>query len=279
MSNLSSIKLPSGAIYNFKDTQARADIANIKNSTTGGMHWVGVTTTALTDHATTSPINIQSGETTTKYTQKSGDVVGYGDSEFVWSDVEGEWRYFGNLGSLKALAFKDNASGSYTPAGSVNTSFTGKKATISSSFTPAGNVSGSVTPTGTNEASSVTITPSTTSVYQMGSAGSVTAGSKAACTLPVFSTSVSGETLTLGWTAGSFVANTPTAVTLPTRAEVKNVWNGYTKASAAAQKFTGSASTIAASFTGTKGTATAAYTPEGTANSSFTGTAATITVK
>lgn len=279
MSDLSSIKLPSGATYNLKDAQARADIANLKNSTTGGMHWVGVSVTALTDHATTSPITIKSGETTAEYTQKSGDVVGYGDSEFVWSDVEGMWRYFGNLGSLKALAFKDNASGSYTPAGSVSTSFTGKKATISSSFTPAGNVTGSVTPAGANAASSVTITPSTTSVYQMNTVGSVTAGSKAACTLPVFSTSVSGEQLTLGWSAGSFTANTPTAVTLPTRAEVKNVWNGYTAASAAAQKFTGSASTISASFAGTAGTATATYTPEGTTNSSFTGTAATITVK
>ena len=65
---------------------------------------------------------------------------------------------------------------------------------------------------------------------------------------------------------------------LPTRAEVKNLWNGVTSATAAAQTFTGASSAISASFTGTAGTATADYTPAVTASGSFTGTKATITV-
>lgn len=274
MADISVITLPSGSSYNLKDAQARQDIANIKTAASGGMHFVGKTTTALTDGATTSPIMI--GET--EYTPKAGDVVAYEKSEFVWSDATNKWIWFGDLGSLKKLAFKDNASGSYTPAGSVSVSATGTKATIKSSYTPTGTVSGSVTPKGSNAASTVSITPTTTSVFQMGSAGSVTAGSKASCSLPVFSTSVTGETLNLSWSAGSFTPNTPTAVTMPTRTEVKNLWNGVTSATAAAQTFTGASSAISASFTGTAGTATADYTPEVTASGSFTGTKATITV-
>lgn len=274
MADISVITLPSGSSYNLKDAQARQDIANIKTAASGAMHFIGETTTALADGATTSPIMIEEKE----YTPNAGDVVAYEKSEFVWSAVANKWIWFGDLGSLKKLAFKDSASGSYTPAGSVSVGVTGTKATIKSSFTPAGSVSGSVTPKGANAASTVSITPTTTSVFQMGSAGSVTAGSKASCSLPVFSTSVTGETLKLAWTAGSFTPNTPTAVTMPTRAEVKNLWNGVKSATAAAQAFTGAPSAISASFTGTAGTATADYTPAVTASGSFTGTKATITV-
>lgn len=274
MADISVITLPSGSSYNLKDAQARQDIANIKTAASGAMHFIGETTTALADGATTSPIMIEEKE----YTPNAGDVVAYDKSEFVWSAVANKWIWFGDLGSLKKLAFKDSASGSYTPAGSVSVSATGTRATINSSYTPAGTVSGSVTPKGSNAASTVSITPTTTSVYQMSSAGSVTAGSKASCSLPVFSTSVTGETLKLSWSAGSFTANTPTTVTLPTRAEVKNLWNGVTSATAAAQAFTGASSAISASFTGTAGTATADYTPAVTASGSFTGTKATITV-
>ena len=111
---------------------------------------------------------------------------------------------------------------------------------------------------GSNASSSVSITPSTTAVYSMTSAGSVTAGTKASFTRGTFS---QGTLPTMTWAmdstdtkklnitfsqgtlpthaADSFTANTPTAVTLPGRSSAINAWTGYTAATAAAQVFTG----------------------------------------
>lgn len=111
---------------------------------------------------------------------------------------------------------------------------------------------------GSNAASSVSITPTTTAVYSMTSAGSVTAGTKASFTRGTFS---QGTLPTMTWAmdstdtkklnitfsqgtlpthaADSFTANTPTAVTLPGRSSVINAWTGYSAATAAAQTFTG----------------------------------------
>ena len=112
---------------------------------------------------------------------------------------------------------------------------------------------------GSNASSSVTITPTTTDVYSMTSAGSVTAGTKASFTRGTFS---QGTLPTMTWTmdstdtkklnitfsqgtlpthaADSFTANTPTAVTLPGRSSSAiKVWTGYSAATAAAQAFTG----------------------------------------
>ena len=112
---------------------------------------------------------------------------------------------------------------------------------------------------GSNASSSVTITPTTTDVYSMTSAGSVTAGTKASFTRGTFS---QGTLPTMTWAmdstdtkklnitfsqgtlpthaADSFTANTPTAVTLPGRSSSAiKAWTGYSAATAAAQAFTG----------------------------------------
>ena len=108
----------SGVQYDIKDAKAWADIEDIKSSITGAMHWAGFTTTALTDGATTNPIVID-GE---NYTAKAGDVVAIdGDTyeeekEFVFNGTK--WQKMGPAGSFKALAFKDNATGDVTCAGS-----------------------------------------------------------------------------------------------------------------------------------------------------------------
>ena len=94
-----------------KDAEARQEIADIKSSITGAMHYAGVTTTEISDGSTTGTITI-GGES---YTAKNGDVVIYGELEFVWNGSK--WQELGSTGSLKALAFKDNASATYTPAG------------------------------------------------------------------------------------------------------------------------------------------------------------------
>lgn len=279
MAELSNIELPSGSVYTFADSSARKEIETIKERQSSVMSYAGITTTALSDGATTKPIKIQKADgTEVEYTQANGDVVEYGKLEFIWSDKNGYWSEFGSTGSLKALAFKSSASGSYTPAGTVSSTLTGTQTTIKSTYTPMGTVSGTSTAKGTNAASSVSITPKTTSLYQMSSDGSVTSGSSASCTFPKLNVTVEGETLKLGWVDGSFTTNTPTKVTLPSRAQVTGLWNGYSAATAAAQTFTGAETAISASFSGTAGEASATYTPAGKVSSSFSGSAKTVEV-
>lgn len=279
MADISKITLPSGSTYDIKDAEARASIASLKSEMGSLGSYLGATTTALEDGATTSPITIKDGDDTKSVTPSSaGDwTVDSSNVTYIWTGSQ--WDQLGSAGAIKSLAYKDSASGTYTPTGNVSVSSVGAKTTINASYIPEGSVSGSVTPKGTNAASTVSITPSTTTVYSMTSAGSVTAGTAPTCTLPTFSTSVSGETLTLGWNAGTFSAGSATKVTLPTRSQVTNLWNGYTSATAAAQTFTGASSALNASFTGTKGTASADYTPVVNSTGTFTGNQATITVK
>lgn len=283
MADLSKIKLPSGTSYNLKDATARADIETLKSSISSGMHYIGETTTALTDGATTNPITIDSKQVTAK----SGDLVIYEKKEFIFSDTDTKWHEFGDMGSLKTLAFKDSASASYTPTGSVTSTVTASSSTVESSYTPSGTITidtdsdgtTNYTPAGTVSVPTVSVTPSVTTKYVASSTtsgGSVTAGSAAACTLPVFSTSVTDETLTLSWASGSFTANTPTKVTLPTFTSQK-IATGISSASASQPTFTGTGASLKADFIGTSGTATGSVTPQVKVTSSFTGNQATIT--
>ena len=151
--------------------------------------------------------------------------------------------------ALKALAYKDSIS--YTPAGTI----------ANTSITPEGTISStSITPAGTNAKSAVTIKATTTDVYSMTSAGSVTAGAAASLSM-----SVVDEVLSFSWTT-----NTPTVVTLPGRSSVIKAWTGYTtgvdNTYAAAQAFTGTAASHNHTFTGTAVSH----------NHTFTGTAATL---
>ena len=116
MTDISEITLPSGATYDIKDATARHEINILKGSNTGAMHYAGVTTTALADGSNTSPIKINNAD----YTPLNGDVVIYNSLELVWSTSDNKWHEFGSTGSLKGLAFKDSASASYTPTGSVS---------------------------------------------------------------------------------------------------------------------------------------------------------------
>ena len=111
MSDISKIITPDGTEYNIKDAYARQQIASLETVTA----WLGVTTTALTDGASTNPITI-SGESVT--VSKAGSMVGYGSKEFVWSGSA--WQELGDLTGLGDLAYKDSAEASYTPAGTIN---------------------------------------------------------------------------------------------------------------------------------------------------------------
>lgn len=104
MPEISQITMPSGTTYDLKDAQARR-----------AKGWIGITTTALTDGATTNPITID-GESVTA---SSGNIASYNNKEFIFNGTV--WQEFGDLDDLGDLAYKDSATGSYTPEGSVST--------------------------------------------------------------------------------------------------------------------------------------------------------------
>lgn len=159
MANIKKITLPTGTTYDLVDQGARDLIDELINYTS----FLGVTTTALTDGSTTNPITINGKSVTAK----TGNIVTYGSAEFIFNGTA--WQAFGDLSGLGSLAYKDNASGSYTPSGSIT-----------------GNPTVSLSTTKVNSITDVGALPS--------------------CTLPTLSTSVENETLTLSWNAGTFNA-------------------------------------------------------------------------
>ena len=148
------ITLPSGNTYYIKDydvtnwigdgttsgaekrlSDAESAIAALSNAT----HWIGITTTTLTDGSTTNPITIN-GQSVTAV---SGDIVqdsGSPASEFIFNGTA--WQAFGgSIGTLGSFAYVDEGEATFTPSGS-------------------------------NAASAVTLgTPTTESVTPLGSAG------------------------------------------------------------------------------------------------------------
>ena len=131
---LFTITLPSGTTYQIVDKGARDLIKELMNF----REWLGITTSNIEDGSTTNPIVIE-GESVTAV---AGDVVSRSsdNKDFILSST-GVWQNFGNLQGLGALAFKNSASGSYTPAGSVSASFSGESMSSSGKFTPQGSVS------------------------------------------------------------------------------------------------------------------------------------------
>lgn len=252
MADLAKITLPSGNVYNFKDTAARQDIEILQNIVTGAMHYIGETTTAIQNGDSTNPVIIDGKSVTAK----SGDVVIYQSKEYVFSDTDDKWHEFGSTGSLKALAFKDAASGQYTPSGSVSKpTFTGNELTSSGKFTPSGSVS---TPT-------ITVVPNTTNVKEatgktMAKAVVATAPGATAPDNPVVYYSVHGETLSLF----QLGFETEDSITL----KDVSVVNGIK-----------SATSSQLTFTGTEDDVTVKGTPTGDVSKpTFTGNQETITV-
>ena len=285
MAEISKITLPSGTTYDIKDASARSAIAAL----TGGdaVVFVGVSSTALTDGGTQTPT--VGGD---EVTPTTGQLFFYGTEEFIWG-ADSKWHALGSLDSLGDLAYKDAASGSYTPAGTVSQpTFSGSSMTATGTFTPEGGVTVS-TKTTTNKTADVSPSGSGTATYTP--AGSVsaptisvaTAGSTttvnsitAVGSLPQLTTTVTNETLTIGWDAG----------TLPTKGDNTTVKTGDAAYSASQPSFSGTGvhlvtgniavpATYEASFSGTQGSVSVSGTPEGTVSTpSFSGTAATIEV-
>lgn len=213
----SRVKLLDGSYAEVKDAVARAAIG-------GATHFIGVTSTALTDGQTISKVTIGGEEKDLT----NGDLMLYGSKEFIYASADGKVHELGDTTGLGALAYKSSAEATYTPAGSVSKPDIDVTPTTSS--ISAFKTAGSVTAGSANVPTAVSVTPGTANTptavtVQAGSANvptavSVTPGSAnvpTAVTLPVLQTTMNGETLELGWSAGSVAAGTagtPTAVTV-----------------------------------------------------------------
>lgn len=128
---ISSIKLPgSNEKYYFKDAYAREVLEGLSQYS----KFLGVTTTELTDGASTNPIII-SGESVTATT---GCIVIYQSKEFIFGS-DSKWAEFGDLSALinqlGDLAYEDTASTTYTPEGSVSVVLSANEQTVSFNFT------------------------------------------------------------------------------------------------------------------------------------------------
>lgn len=253
MSNalISVLTLPDGTSYDIKDAWARTAIGELQSYT----DYLGVTSTELTDGATTNPITINNESVTAR----KGNITNYGSKEFIFNGTA--WQEFGDMSGLKALAFKDSASAEYTPAGTIEN-------------TPATATVNSITAVGTLPK----VEPTTDTVYSITAVGTLpkvepTTGTvnsiTAVGTLPSFSYNSSNETLTfsagtlptkgadvtvvtdVGYTAGTLPTKGAgqtvvtdvgyTAGTLPTKGSDVSVLTGVTSA------FTGTKATITVS--------------------------------
>lgn len=164
---ISYLTTPNGTGYVIKDQVARVHIQDLYTKIEGivggdAIVFKGVTTTPISDGATTSPITI-GGESVTPTV---GNLVFYGSKEFIWDGSK--WNEMGDLSTLGALAYKDSASGTYTPAGNISQPiFTGSRSNVtisvanstSGNYTPAGSVS-QATFTGNSMTATGTFTPS-----------------------------------------------------------------------------------------------------------------------
>ena len=98
----------------------KAKLDTLISASTHALSFIGFTSTALTDGATTSTLVAAQGKTLTKTTGFTvGDVVFYGTKEFIWNGAS--WTEFGDGSSLRALAFKDSASGTVTIPATTHT--------------------------------------------------------------------------------------------------------------------------------------------------------------
>lgn len=293
---ISKIRVSDGNIYEIADKWARDQITAI----TGGSAVVfkGVSTTALTDGGNENP-TVGGSVVTSKTT---GDLYFVGNDEYIYG-ADQKWHWLGNqLGQLGDLAYKNSATATYTPAGTVSQpTFSGAASTVSMNYTPAGTVSkptfsgtastvnisytpgGTVsqptfsgtattvsinyTPAGTVSKPNITVTNGTKSINYVTGVGSV----------PTWSSAVEDETLMFTFTQGS----TPSTASI-------NATTSVTASLDSAPTFSGTQSTLKGgvtpagtvtqpTFSGTAATLKGGYTPAGTVSQpTFSGNAATL---
>ena len=281
----------SGVTYDLVDQGARDLIDALGDYAA----FIGVTTSDISDGSSLNPIVINGEDVEAR----TGDICTKGSAEFIWNGSA--WQAFGDLSALGELAYKDSASATYTPQGTVSQpTFSGSELTSTGNFTPSGSVAISTgsgeanyTPAGSvsqptfsgseftstgnfTPAGSVAISTAATGTANYTPAGTVSTPTITVTpstdsvysitdvgTLPTFTADVTNENLTLSFTQG----------TLPTKGSAQTVVSGITSATATQPTFTGTGAVLEASFTGTQGSVSVAGTATGTVSQpTFSGT-------
>ena len=281
MPDIKTVTLPSGNTYDIRDEVARQAIAALQN-----------TENVLSTNAATTPYGVKwmDGET-----EITGTLVASADTvkkiylvpaknpsaqddniydEYLTLKINNEynWEKIGStkidLSGLGDLAWKDSASGSYTPIGEVSQpSFTGEELTSSGSYTPSGDITIEVGSGVANYTPSGAITTPSISIATAGSTTSVGSVTNTG-TLPSFSATVSNGNLIFSWESGA----------LPSLSNV-TVKTGDATYEASQPSFSGNAVQLVGEFIGASTTISVKGIPTGTVSQpSFTGQATTITV-
>ena len=305
MADISKISVNNNT-YDIKDAFARNAIANMHSfevhistqasDTPAGITWYKgetlITGTLIASSSTSNNIYFvtKTSNTGKQYYEEYITVVN--GSTYSWEKFGDTETIIDNLGSL---AYKNNASGTFTPSGSVSQpTFNGSTSTVTVTGTPSGSIgistgtgianytpSGSVSKpsfTGTAGSVSVSGTPAGSIGTGSGTANYTPSGSVSAPTItvtpnttsvysitdvgtaPSWSAGVSNETLSFTWSAGS----------QPSR-ESKTVATGIKSATASTPNFTGTG--VQLTFSGDSMTSTGTFTPSGSVSQpSFTGT-------
>jgi hypothetical protein len=281
---LAQTTLPSGNTYYFKDADVRAwigdgttsgaekrlsDAESAIQALSNATHWLGVTTTSLSDGATTNPITIN-GQSVTAV---SGDIVQVSTSgaEFIFNGTA--WQELGtSIGTLKDFAYVDTGTVTITSDGSNSSSSVSGTCSVTPSgaisvgtgttnYEPTGSVSAPTISVATGGTTTTIKNPTkTTVVTDM----SVASPSATTATGELVYCSVSSETLTFSKfveTTGDSI--TTENVTVKTGDATYEATQPTFSGQAVELKFTGSASSGTISGTAAAQTfsgATASYT-------------------
>ena len=274
-----------------RDAEAQEEIAQIKETIKNGASYIGKFVSAVVGGETVTTLkdgDVVTSITTTKgtfvpgtpasgqYKLNEGDFTeiqgtsGKPSVEFMWNGTAMD--EFGSTSLLKSLAFKDSASGSYTPAGTnaaSAVSFTGQ---TDGDFVT-GFDTDPVAPSFSEGAFDAGSLPSfSEGAFDAGSLPSFSEGAFDAGSLPSMTYDSTNRKLTFGaGTLPSKAADTFSAGSLPTKAA--DTFSAGSLPSKSADTF--SAGTVPTLATGKA--ITAVGTGEAAAQT-FTGTAATITV-
>ena len=191
MADISTVFL-NNTTYNIKDATARNGLTNVYTKSEVDDIVDGIVGISL-EVVASLPASGNAG--TIYLVSNSGTGQNIYD-EYVWLTASSRWEKIGTTdvdlsgyaktADLGDLAFKDSASGSFTPAGSVTVN----------AYTPEGSVS----------APTITVTPSTDTVNSITAVG----------TLPTWSASVTNEVLSFSFSQG----------TLPTKGANQTVLTG-----------------------------------------------------
>lgn len=265
---LSKITLPSGTTYDIKDAWSRAQIESLSGYT----YYMGVTSTAISDGSTTNPVIIN-GESVTA---KTGAICTYQSKELIWNGTA--WQEFGDLSALGDLAYADTASTTYTPQGSVSSTFSGERVWVDISvdnvvkkYQPSGTISGT-TFTGEQMTATGSFTPAgSVTLTNENKSATVSAASSGTATYTPEGT-ISGTTFT-GSSMTSTGKFTPSgSVSLTNSNQTATV----SKASSGTATYTPEGSITGTAFTGANMTSTGNFTPSGSVSLTNSNVTATV---